>query len=113
MVQVDFDELGAETVRPEIIKELRAQHAMTQRDLADAWGKSQTIVSQIESGERSLSRIAEVKRLAKVFGVPPAILLGPEFTGIQDREAYERIAKLPPEKRRLLFEMADALAKAA
>lgn len=60
------------------IAELRVKKGMTQRELAEAAGIGQALVSRYESGYyKSLRRITATK-LAKVLGTTPEYLMGPD-----------------------------------
>ena len=61
-----------EATGPEVLKSLMEAHHLTQSDLPEIG--SQGVVSEILSGERELN-IRQIRRLAKRFGVSPAIFL--------------------------------------
>jgi len=59
-----------EATGPEVLRSLMEAHGLTQSELPEIG--SQGIVSEILSGERELN-IRQIRRLAKRFGVSPAM----------------------------------------
>ena len=62
-----------EAAGPEILKSLMKEHGLTQSDLPEIG--SQGVVSEILSGARELN-VRQIRRLAKRFGVSPAVFVG-------------------------------------
>jgi len=58
----------------EIIQKLRKKHAMTQKELAERLGFSESYISYIEKGERNMS-INDLQKIAKLFSVNMDYLL--------------------------------------
>ena len=63
-----------ETTGPEVLRNLMEEHGLKQSQLPEIG--SQGVVSEILSGERELN-IRQIRRLAKRFGVSPAVFIGP------------------------------------
>jgi len=63
-----------EATGPEVLRSLMEEHHLTQSELPEI-GR-QGVVSEILSGERDLN-IRQVRRLAKRFGVSPAVFIFP------------------------------------
>ena len=63
-----------EATGPEVLRSLMEEHGLTQSELPEIG--SQGVVSEILSGERDLN-IRQIRRLAKRFGVSPAVFIGP------------------------------------
>ena len=63
----------------EKIKSLRISHGLSQKQLADKIGVSQTAVYNWERGER-LPKYEQICKLAGVFGVPTLVLQSDTFT---------------------------------
>lgn len=59
---------GEGMVLRRVLRELRKQAGLRQRDVADALGKPQSFVSKYESGDRRLD-LLEVRAVARVCGV--------------------------------------------
>ena len=62
-----------EAAGPEVLRLLMEEHGLTQSELPEIG--SQGVVSEILSGERELN-IRQIGRLAKRFGVSPAVFIG-------------------------------------
>jgi transcriptional regulator with XRE-family HTH domain len=62
----------------EMVKKLRELHGMTQKQLSDATGITQSNLSALESGSRQLGR-ERALTLAKALKVHPAVILFPDF----------------------------------
>ena len=56
------------------LKELRIEAGLTQIELAEQIGCTQSELSRIEKGQRTL-KVDRLLRLAKALGVPPTTLL--------------------------------------
>lgn len=80
------------------LRALRAEHGLTQRELADRAGMSTRFVSQLEAGGAnvSVSRLADLARVLRVSMVTLLHGLGPEDD--LDRQTC-RLACLPANKR--------------
>ena len=63
-----------EATGPEVLRSLMEVHGLTQSELPEIG--SQGVVSEILSGERELN-IRQIRRLAKRFGVSPAVFIAP------------------------------------
>lgn len=87
--------------------EHRKRKDMTQQQVADASGVSQSYYAQLENGTRQLNQRL-MASLAKTFGVSPIDLL-PGDSEI-DRVAA-LIAALDPEDRQAVLAMAERLAR--
>lgn len=61
----------------EILQELRGERALSQKQLAEAIGVSQSTIAKIELG-RNEATASTVRKLAKYFGVSADYLLGLE-----------------------------------
>jgi HTH-type transcriptional regulator / antitoxin HigA len=59
---------------PDVLRSLMEAHGLTQSELPEIG--SQGVVSEILSGERELN-IRQIRRLAKRFGVSPAVFIVP------------------------------------
>ena len=78
-----------EPMGPEALRLLMEEHGLTQSELPEIG--SQGVVSEILSGERELN-IRQIGRLAKRFGVSPAIFIGTtaeKFTKRRSRRGSE------------------------
>ncbi len=64
----------AETTGPAVLRILMEEHGLKQTQLPEIG--SQGVVSEILSGERELN-IRQIRRLAKRFGVSPAVFIAP------------------------------------
>jgi transcriptional regulator with XRE-family HTH domain len=58
-----------------VLKQLREQRGMSQRDLAAKVGVKQPYIVQLEKGARKNPSLDVLKRLAKALGVPVTELL--------------------------------------
>ncbi len=58
-----------------LLKEIRLEAGLRQRDLADRIGEPQSFVSKYESGERRLD-VIELRYICSVLGVPLSIFIG-------------------------------------
>src|SRR5262245_815668 len=63
-----------EETGPEVLRSLMEEHRLTQSELPEIG--SHGVVSEILSGERDLN-IRQIRRLAKRFGVSPAVFIVP------------------------------------
>jgi transcriptional regulator with XRE-family HTH domain len=63
-------------LRADRIRELREQHGLSQRELAERIGRHQVDVSRIESGRLQAITIETLGKLADVLGVSTDYLLG-------------------------------------
>jgi transcriptional regulator with XRE-family HTH domain len=59
------------------LRELRQRAFLTQAELGQKAGMSETTINRLEMGKNS-ARISTVRRLADVLGVTPAELVGTE-----------------------------------
>ena len=108
----------------EVIRRLREERGLTQKDVAQAIGVGSKTISgweapEWESGSRE-PNFPAVRRLAAFFGVRPGYIMGDEGGLIvaEDRKAVvdqptfdlvEQMQKLPPDKRRELSAFASML----
>lgn len=100
-------------VNPAIIRTLRKQYGWTQEELAEKWGKHPITVGRMERGQLVVTKLQDLYELAGVFAVAPGMLLGDAtFSEMPDREEYELIERLPPEKKRVVFSVARSLVAA-
>ena len=58
-----------------LIKKLREQQGMSQRDLAECVKVSGAYIAMLETGKRKNPSLATLKHLAKTLGVPVSELL--------------------------------------
>jgi transcriptional regulator with XRE-family HTH domain len=58
-----------------VIRKLREQRQVSQRDLAEKVGVTQAYVAQLESGRKKNPSLEVLNRLAKALGVPVGELL--------------------------------------
>ncbi|CAA9476366.1 MAG: hypothetical protein AVDCRST_MAG02-4148 [uncultured Rubrobacteraceae bacterium] len=58
------------------VKELRAEHVMSLRELAEAAGVSKDTIWRLESGTSTNAHPSTIRKLAKAFGVAPSELAG-------------------------------------
>ncbi len=58
-----------------VIKKLREQQGMSQRDLAECVNVSGAYIAMLETGKRNNPSLATLKRLAKALRVPVTELL--------------------------------------
>ena len=56
------------------VKELRAEHVMSLRELAEAAGVSKDTIWRLESGTSTNAHPSTIRKLAKAFGVAPSEL---------------------------------------
>lgn len=101
------------------IKALRLQNGLTQKELADKCGyKSLTTINKIELNINSVP-MSTVEKIADVFGVSPAYLMGwkeddatlpenPTLTGMK-AEIVELVATMPEDKQKLLLELIKSM----
>ena len=62
------------------IRELRRKRGMSQQRLAELLGETQSTITRIESGERSIA-VSEVFRIAAALDCPPYLLMTGGLTG--------------------------------
>jgi transcriptional regulator with XRE-family HTH domain len=70
--------LTADQLVADQIKALRARRGISQQQLADAIGETQSTIARIESGRRNIS-VSELLRLAWALDVAPVHLLAASF----------------------------------
>jgi transcriptional regulator with XRE-family HTH domain len=58
-----------------VLKDLRGQREMSQRELAAKVGVTQAYIAQLEAGEKKNPSLDVLKRLARALGVPVTELL--------------------------------------
>ena len=58
------------------VKELRAEHVMSLRELAEAAGVSKDTIWRLESGTSTNAHPSTIRKLATAFGVAPSELAG-------------------------------------
>lgn len=102
-----------------ILTELRNERGLSQKELAEGIGISQSAIAKIEPG-RNEATASTVRKLAKFFGVSTDYLLELEddFGARQtvaaadsERELLKNFRKLPPELRALAAETIRLWAK--
>lgn len=102
-----------------ILTELRNERGLSQKELAEGIGVSQSAIAKIEPG-RNEATASTVRKLAKFFGVSTDYLLELEddFGARQtsaaadsERELLKNFRKLPPELRALAAETIRLWAK--
>jgi transcriptional regulator with XRE-family HTH domain len=59
-----------------IVKTLRTQRGLSQRELADRAGVTDPYITLLETNQRTNPSLTVLKRLAKALGVPMTTLLG-------------------------------------
>ncbi|PTE13205.1 helix-turn-helix domain-containing protein [Pseudogemmobacter blasticus] len=64
--------------------EARRNSGLTQQELADRLGRSQSFVAKIETGERRVE-VIELIEIAQLLGVSALTLLGPVEAALQGR----------------------------
>lgn len=64
---------------PEILARRRSELGVTQAQLGERVGRSESWVSQVERGERAVDRLSVLARLAAALDLHPAHLLPREF----------------------------------
>jgi transcriptional regulator with XRE-family HTH domain len=62
------------------IRELRRKRGVSQQRLAELLGETQSTITRIESGERSIA-VSEVYRIAAALDCPPFLLIAGGLTG--------------------------------
>ncbi len=67
----------------EKLKEVRIQNMLTQSDVAKLLKIPQSAISQYESGARK-PKIETLNKLAEIYGVPPAYLMGERKVGMEE-----------------------------
>lgn len=75
------------------IKKLRTEHGLTQDQLGDMLGVKKSAIQKYESGDIINLKMATIEKLANIFNVPPAVLVGWEQTKIT-KQAFEESVKL-------------------
>lgn len=69
----------------EVVRELRALHGWTQRELAERTGIAQGAISAIERGQDNVG-IARAKAFARAFEVHPAVIAFPNWKHERDAD---------------------------
>ena len=100
----------------EILFELRCEQGISQKQLADATGVSQSTIAKIEVN-RNEATASTIRKLARYFNVSADYLLGMEddfgakiycderpVLTAEERELIINFKKLPPEYRNILCE---------
>ena len=93
------------------IKSLRTARGMTQQQVYEMAGISKSYYSELESGKRQLNERL-MKALADVFQVEPYMLVI-NHQEQSDLKFVSDLAKLDPDQRQLVHELAASLAKAS
>ena len=85
------------------IADLRVKQGMTQRDLAEASGLGQALISRYESGHYKSLRLSTAVKLAKALDTTPDYLRGPDsnlpypvevIEWLADKDNYEKVMAL-------------------
>lgn len=102
-----------------ILTELRNERGLSQKELSEGIGVSQSAIAKIELG-RNEATASTVRKLAKFFGVSTDYLLELEYdfgarqtsaAADSERELLKNFRKLPPELRALAAETIRLWAK--
>lgn len=98
----------------ENLRKLREERQLTQSQLGQEIGKSNTTIAILESGER-LPKIDDAKKLADYFGVSVGYLIGETSVRNYQVEAAHRyddpITPLPEEARKSIEEYKEFILK--
>jgi transcriptional regulator with XRE-family HTH domain len=74
------------------LKVKRLSNELTQKQLAQKTGLSQSYINELENGRKSNPSMSVVVKLARALGVPVSELLGEEIKGlINSRKEYVAI----------------------
>ena len=74
-VREAYEALEAEFTLAREVLELRTEHDLTQRELAERMGTSQPAIARIESGNYRNASLAFIRRLADALDAEPVIHL--------------------------------------
>lgn len=90
--EIGMTKEGTEMDQGEVVRTLREQLDMKQKDLAKKAGIAQPVISHIETGRIRVS-VERSKKLAKVLNVHPAVLV---FGDLYDQR---KLLKVPAKKK--------------
>ena len=82
----------------EKIKELRKARGWSQTELGQRLGLQKSAVSKYERGAITKFSQEQLKEIADVFGVSPAVLFGYSEDEIEMNALVKRVRNLPPER---------------
>jgi len=115
IMAISQDERGFFVALGSRIARLRKESHITQVQLAETLGVSQSTMNAYELGNRRVSLCA-LPTLAKTLGVSPEELLGETSAATKKRgpasklqQHMERISQLPKPRQRMVMEMLDAV----
>ena len=115
IMAISQDERGFFIALGNRIARLRKESHITQAQLAETLGVSQSTMNAYELGNRRVSLCA-LPTLAKTLGVVPEELLGETNAAMRKRgpapklqQHMERISQLPKPRQRMVMEMLDAV----
>lgn len=90
-------------LQSEKMKELRTELGMTQYNLADITGISQTAISDIEQG-RADARLSTVNKLAEALNTTAEVLLGYEDKSIEIKSLQTKCDELENVIKEMLYQ---------
>lgn len=93
----------------EKIKELRKARGWSQTELGQRLGIQKSAVSKYERGAITKFSQEQLKEIADVFGVSPAVLFGYSEDEIEMNALVKRVRNLPPDRVRQVSAFLDAL----
>jgi transcriptional regulator with XRE-family HTH domain len=115
IMAISQDERGFFIALGNRIARLRKESHITQAQLAETLGVSQSTMNAYELGNRRVS-LSALPTLAKTLGVSPEELLGETNAATKKRgpapklqQHMERISQLPKPRQRMVMEMLDAV----
>ena len=91
------------------IKELRKARGWSQTELGQRLGIQKSAVSKYERGAITKFSQEQLKEIADVFGVSPAVLFGYSEDEIEMNALVKRVRNLSPERVRQVMAFLDAL----
>ena len=115
IMAISQDERGFFVALGNRIARLRKENHITQVQLAEALGVSQSAMNAYELGHRRVP-LSALSTLAKTLGVGPEELLGETNAATRKRgpapklqQHMDRITQLPKPRQRMVMEMLDAV----
>lgn len=93
----------------EKIKELRKARGWSQTELGQRLGIQKSAVSKYERGAITKFSQEQLKEIADVFGVSPAVLFGYSEDEIEMNALVKRVRNLSPDRVRQVSAFLDAL----